>query len=151
MFAEMTSVAQPSDHLSRSFGSPIATRQTPSIRIKHRLQAWQRQHASCEARASVLRLQRSSCLARTTAIPQWSLSIKSKSPTLRIAKRAQSACQPTLLAETRLDAETIQQVRVAYSLRVLCGQQHVADENRVRAGDEAQRLQLVGHVLTAGG
>src|SRR6478672_1457243 len=53
-------------------------------------------------------------------------------------------------AEAGSDAEPIQQICVARGLRVLRGQQHVADEDRIRAGQKAKRLQLVGHVLPAG-
>lgn len=49
------------------------------------------------------------------------------------------------------DAEPVQQVRVAIALRVLRGQERVADEDRIRAGKKAQRLQFIGHILPSSG
>ena len=42
-----------------------------------------------------------------------------------------------------------QRLGIAAALRVSGREQNVADEDRVGAGQEAKRLQLVGHVLTA--
>ena len=47
------------------------------------------------------------------------------------------------VVEARLDAEAVEQVGIALGLRIFRGQQDVSDENGVRAGNEAQRLQFV--------
>src|ERR1700758_5689 len=51
----------------------------------------------------------------------------------------------------RLHTEAAEQFAVGGILRIGGGQQRITDEDRIRAGKEAQRLHLVGHGGTAGG
>ena len=50
----------------------------------------------------------------------------------------------------RFDSETREQGAIARDIGIARGQQLLAVKNGVRAGQEAQRLQLIGHRFTAG-
>jgi len=67
------------------------------------------------------------------------------------AQKVGSELCDLVLAKRGCHAEPLQQVCVAITLRVLGGQEDVADEDGVCAGQEAERLQLVSHVLPSSG
>ena len=58
-----------------------------------------------------------------------------------------AACFHFCVIEFRLDPQPIEQLRVAFRLRIFCREQHVADKNRIGTRDKAQGLQFVRPVL----
>src|SRR5690606_13960777 len=66
------------------------------------------------------------------------------------ATGALRACIVRLPLSDRLQPETLEKPLVVAGLRVVGGQEPLTVEDRVRAGHEAQCLQLVAHLLTPG-
>src|SRR5450755_2506721 len=72
-----------------------------------------------------------------------------RSPRSSASKLTLSACASRFI-DSCVQAQPCKQLPIALDVRIAGGEEFLAVENRVRAGEKAQRLQLVTHAAAAG-